>query len=272
VIEGHAANRRSILELRLGGIDTLDSDSADQVWKELRDELRAQEESERFAREADAALGILDDYAALLARLTSDEFTAQLEEESRRLGTAVSDGVAAFNRTFGGSVPSFGPVVAGVVRGLGGAYVRRQQTILLKDHVAEGDPVVAALTRRVEELLTTFVRATTESSADGGKIDLQPWTQQEEDKLAKVFRKRAMQERRASDTLIDRSAAILEDSEKTRLLGETAVRAAQQYREAHHELLAALSQRADLKQRIEEIRVLAGEIKAARKLMKDLES
>ena len=46
-----------------------------------------------------------------------------------------------------------GSVAAQGVRGAGGFYLRRKQTILLKDYVERADPLIEALTRDVEDMI-----------------------------------------------------------------------------------------------------------------------
>ena len=63
--------------------------SRNEAWIQVGKALEMETGFNSVANQADAALGILDDYSSLLTRLSSDQFTSALDPGSRDLGTAL---------------------------------------------------------------------------------------------------------------------------------------------------------------------------------------
>lgn len=209
-----------------------------------------QEFAERAAR-ADAALAVLDRYAQVLVRLTSDEFTDAVDASATDLGQSLDDSIRTYNSISSGSdLPPIGAVVAQAVSGAGRVFIRHRQTLLLQKYVAEADPVVARLTEEIETLVST----------------LQPRI----DRLGKNVGEKFISVANANERLeletVRSFGEMLDRADEARALAAQVVVSARQYREAHAALLVATREEKGLAGAIDQIRVLSDQIKAARKL------
>jgi len=230
--------------------------TADQALENMKSARQRHREFTAAGRQADEALEILDLYASALTILTSDDFSASLDESATAVGKSLDKAIAAYNDSYQKDFSLIGSVAAQVVRGAGGIYLRYKQTMLLKEYVGLADPLIEALTKDVEDLIRDRIsphlkdltarveREFINSANHHGKLDLSTVV-----RINQVFYR-------------------LEGAES---LAEAAVSSAQRYRDAHRALKEALGKKQDLKGVIEQITVLADEVKAARKLKKNFE-
>jgi hypothetical protein len=226
-----------------------------------------------LAAQADQALAILDTYSQLLTTLSSDEFTNALDKSATELGKALDKDIKQYNETFRDpqkkeALGLIGSTAAAAVRGGGGLYIRYRQARLLKEHVTAADPVIAAVTSDVRELITKKPDQQ-EDPSWGLRYALGDLR----DRLRQAFFKAANRAPAASlpastMILVGCNVADLDSAEK---LCDAAARSADQYAKAHAKLRAQLMKRRDLKDHIAEIQVLAREVQAAEKLKKSLE-
>jgi len=224
--------------------------------KDMKSARQRHREFNEAANQADEALEILNLYASALTILTSDDFNTSLDESATAVGKSLDKAIAAYNDSYQKDFSLIGSAAAQIVRGAGGVYLRYKQTVLLKEYVGLADPLIGALTKDVEDmiqdkispnlknLMTRVEREFINSANHHGRLD-----------LGTVVR-------------INQIFYRLEGAES---LAEAAVSSAKRYREAHRALKEALSKKQDLKGVIEQITVLADEVKAARKLKKNFE-
>lgn len=230
------------------------------AWDEIGKALQANARFGEAAKQADAALDVLDDYVAVLGLLASDEFTTALEKSAKDLGSSVDKGIKAYNKNF---LPAgqkelalVGSTVAAAVRGAGGIYLRYRQAKLLRACVLAGNEVVERLTADIVTLMR-------------GKMI--PYLTEANARLGDDFKNAARQARDLPLSTIQEVAAQVERTGNAQKLAEAAAKSAESLAKAHQELAKELTSRKKLKDRIEQIQVLADEIKAAQKLKKSLE-
>ncbi|MGR9107368.1 MAG: hypothetical protein ACU843_10615 [Gammaproteobacteria bacterium] len=207
------------------------------------------------AAEADSALSVLDIYVAMLKRLSSDEFTDQLEMETVELGSQLDRAIAERNKHSTNQIDSFGAVVAAIVRGGGGIYIRHRQAEALKKAVTEADPMIEEMQKPVVELMDVFIQ-----EAPNNEEDLRTAYQD------------LLRENRISHPLGDseKFARLLFQAKGLVPLAKMSKQAIISFRKAHKSLYDKLQEPRDLSGTIEEIQVLSNEIQAARRLKKQI--
>src|SRR5215510_568980 len=125
--------------------------------KDLASGLQQRIGLESRAASSDAAVRVLDDYAQMLSLLSSSKFTDDLQNQTVALGSSIDNGVATFNRLSGSQVNSFGDIVAGIVRGAGGLWIRREQHKALVAAVTQAKGPIDRLTASIENLMDFFI-------------------------------------------------------------------------------------------------------------------
>ena len=201
----------------------------------------SQEEFEMRAAKADMALDILNNYAELLVKLTSDIYTNELQASAENLGESIDKGIKTYNKEYRkNSVPleSFGSVAAALVRGGGGIYIKRLQSKGLKEAVGKADPVVNEIISDVEDLLVIYL----DSPGEKGLI------RSEEESLKEIYKNTVtLFGGKLPFKTVSTVVKELEAVDDTILLTEEALKAAKTYREAHAELSRNLQQKQSLK-------------------------
>jgi hypothetical protein len=213
---------------------------------------------ETRAAAADAAMNVLDDYAEMLRLLSSAKFTEELQNETIALGGSIDNGIAAFNnKVAGAQVASFGDIVAGIVRGAGGIWIRREQHRALVAAVTRAETPVEKLTSSVEDMMAFFLGPPNEPDKNLFARE----SKEVQDLLA-----RPRPDGRNFDVL-DRTQQAMRQAFDGQKLAESCRKAAVQYRNAHKELVQAITEgRTDLMGLVAQIRVLAQEIKAGKRV------
>jgi hypothetical protein len=230
--------------------------TAGQALQDMKSARQRHREFTAAAKQADEALEILNLYASALTILTSDDFNTTLDESATAVGKSLDKAIAGYNDSYHKNFSLIGSVAAQVVRGAGGFYLRRKQTLLLKDYVERADPLIEALTRDVEDMI-------------GDRVS--PHLKDLTSRVEREFINSANQQGKLDLTTvvrINRTFCRLEGAES---LADAARSSAKRYREAHRALKEALNKKQTLKGVIEQITVLAEEVKAAQKLKKNFE-
>ena len=231
-------------------------ETAARALKDMESARQKHREFTASAIQADEALGILNLYASALTILTSDSFTASLDESATAVGKSLDKAIAAYNDTYQKDFSLIGSAAAQIVRGAGGIYLRYKQTVLLKEYVGLADPLIEAITRDVEDIIRDKVS---------------PHLKDLTARVEREFINSANHHGRLDLSTVVRVNQIFYRLEGAESLADAAVSSARRYREAHRALKEALGKKQDLKGVIEQITVLADEVKAARKLKKKFE-
>jgi NADH dehydrogenase/NADH:ubiquinone oxidoreductase subunit G len=209
------------------------------------------------ADRADSALDILNDYAELLVKLTSDSYTNELQGSVENLSKSIDKGIKEYNEMYSKDFNLVGSSVALIVRGVGGVYIKSAQSKALKQAITDADPIVKDTTAAVESLLKLY----TEDLMENARVDLERAY-----KMAVKVHGGLLPFRTVS--VVGKELVSIDD---TVLLANDAMKAAKAFREAHGALVSNVKQKQSLKGIIAQIQVLADEVKAARKLKKKLE-
>jgi hypothetical protein len=231
--------------------------------RDLQEGLKQRTQIEAEAASADAAMGVLDDYAQMLSLLSSSRFTDDLQNQTIALGSSIDNGVATFNKLSGSNLNSFGDIVAAIVRGAGGIWIRREQHKALVAAVTQAKAPVDRLTASVEDLMTFFVGPPPSTDPDANLF-------LSESREVQGLLARPQPAGRELGVL-ERTQAAMRRALDGQKLAESCRKAAVGYRNAHNELVQAItSDRADLKGLIAQIQTLAQEIKAAKRVQADI--
>lgn len=273
VIRSHAElrSRQKLLEAATftsGGTALRQIEAAVSIRREL----------ERRATAADSSLGVLNDYAELLVKLTADTYSSDLQGSAEKLGRSVDRGISRYNELRGANLESFGALVAAGVRGVGGVYIRHEQAEALRMGVTAADPVVATMIGEVEKLLALYL-----SPADLKDLKLSVTDSGTPPEQADLIRTVADDLRVSYQRLTDTAggthqveAALLTadgltGADATIRLAVKALRAAESYRAAHRKLAENVTERRWLPGSIEQVTALADEVNEANRLRKQLE-
>lgn len=215
------------------------------------------------AEAADSALSVIDAYVKLLQKLSSDDFTNQLNEESVALGTAIDAGIARYNSNANDKkVNSFGSTSAGIVRGIGGIRIKQKQTEALKKAVNSAEPVMQTMTKAIVALMDSYIgNNESEGLAEGAVKSLKAAYKQS---LERGKPSNSVKNEKNITQLLIKANSIKSLAEKNKVAIKT-------FQEAHTKLHANMQKKEDLKEGIEEINVLYGEVRAAQKLKNDLD-
>lgn len=230
--------------------------TADQALQDMKSARQRRQEFTAAGKQADEALEILDLYASALTILTSDDFNTSLDESATAVGKSLDKAIAAYNDSYQKDFSLIGSAAAQIVRGAGGIYLRYRQTVLLKEYVGLADPLIEALTKDVEDIIRDKVS---------------PHLKDLTARVEREFINSANHHGRLDLSTVVRINQIFSRLEGAESLAEAAVSSAKRYREAHRALKEALGKKQDLKGVIEQITVLADEVKAARKLKEKFE-
>jgi len=237
-----------------------DEDARKKAWDEIEKAYQVEPAFREAGSQADQALSVLDTYVSLLSTLTSDEFNVSLDKSATELSESLDKAIKTYNGAFRtpkqkAELKPIGATVAQAVAGAGGIFIRYRQAQLLKQHVREGDPLVATLMGDVQELVLQVVK---------------PHLERLRGRLKDDFTTAAQRAEKLPLATVVTTAEAMENLEKASQLCDAAAGSAKRYAQAHAKLAQALTERRHLKQRIEEIQVLADEIKAAWGLSRQL--
>ena len=231
--------------------------------KDLANGLKQRLELESRAATADAAIGVLDDYAQMLGLLSSSKFTEDLQNQTIALGSSIDNGVATFNKLSGSQLNSFGDIVAGIVRGAGGLGIRYAQHKALVAAVTNAKGPIDRLTASIESLMDFFIGPAPSTDPEKNLFA-------RESREVQDFLGRTPPAGRALPVL-ERTQMVMQQAVDGENLAQLSRNAAAKYRAAHNELVQAVTgDKADLKNLVGTIQGLSQEIKAAKRVQGDV--
>lgn len=233
---------------------------------------------QKHAETVNSALSVIDAYVKLLQKLTSDDFTNQLKEESIALGAAIDGGIARYNAVAGTDkkVDSFGSTAAGIVRGIGGIIIRKKQTEALQKAVTDAEPVMQTMTEAVIGLMDSYIGPLKDDKGNVIKDDKGNVIDGLADGAVKELKtayEESLKSGKTNNSVknVKNITQLLIKANSIKSLAERNKKAIKTFQVAHTKLRANLQKNEDLKEGIEEISVLYGEIRAAQKLKNDLD-
>lgn len=251
----------------------------DSALRQVESAVNIRKELEKRASAADSALGILNDYAELLVKLTADNYTNELQGSAEKLGRSVDRGISKYNELRGAKLDGFGSLVASGVRGAVGIYIRHEQAEALKKAVTAADPVIETMIGEVEQLLALYL-----APADLGSLKLTisaAGTMPEQlDLIRNVASDMRDSYRRVAEAgkgnqhieaaiLTANSLAGADDAIQLAL---KTLQAAETYRSAHRALSHNVTEPKWLNSSIDQVKALVDEVNDANRLKKKIES
>lgn len=233
---------------------------AEAATADLENALRQEAGLEKLAMSSSAAMQVLDDYAEMLGVLSSSRFTDDLQNKTVSLGASIDNSIATFNKGSGSNLNSFGDIVAGIVRAGGGIWIRHKQERALSAAVTHAERPVGELTEAVEALMQAYLAPPPNDPNSPNLFE------SEATELREMF-PRLRGSRGWDIETLERTQVFRVRSQDGVELARSCASAAKKYREAHAQLVRAITDDdADLATLIAEIRVLADEVKAGKRV------
>jgi hypothetical protein len=214
---------------------------------------------EKKARRAKSACSVLKRYGDLLTALTADTHAPRLQSSAETAGGALDNAIEEYNNLSNSSVSLFGNAAAAAVRGAGGLYIKRRQSVALRQAVRDGKPAVAEMARAVSDLLDLYYDEDPEAGLNliaSTRDELRKWYQL-------VGYKDRLPAARAVFHHLQKAEAAEKLARKARAGIETLVA-------AHENLYDKVNERATLAYAIETVQVFADEVNAAKDLYEQL--
>jgi len=250
---GVLARNTSLLALSRKEFSASDTTNANRAWQEIGQAYETEQTLAAAAERMDRALAVLKIYSQILSQLVSDDYTNALGESSAKLSTSLNSAIDAYNKNkepAANPLPAVGGNIAESIRLAGGLYIRHRQARILKDTIAEANPLIQALMGNVKII------------AENQAQDFKAY----ESKLKTEFMQVADENRRLTVTTI----AVVYDDLSRAYAGEALAKkvgeAATAYAAAHQALVDKTRERMDLKELIAEIQALRSEVKAAQEI------
>lgn len=234
----------------------------DMAIRQIESSLKGERDQTALAQKANRALSILNNYSQLLVVLSSDKFTASLQEEAEDLGSQLDKGVKLYNESYGGELSGIGGILAGGIRGIGGIFIKSKQSKALKKAISDADPIIEKLTVDVNDYLSLYI---TSASKPGYILET-------EQSIKRIIKK-DLNGTISNSPLFSaiQAAEAFQLSYDAQQLAIQAKSSIEKLRRAHADLKKGLKKKKKLDRAIESVRVFADEVKAAVDLKKQLD-
>jgi len=207
------------------------------------------------AARAEQACLVLKKYGDLLSALTADEHTTKLQASAEQLGGSLDKAITQYNEMAGTSIGAFGNAAAAVVRGVGGLYVKRKQTLALRQAVHDGKTAVSEMEIAITGLLDLYSASDPASGLNlirSARENLRKW-------YGDVGYKGGFR----TAEMVSRD---LEKAKAAEELAKTARTAIGKLVAAHNQLDDKLKEKLTLGEAIETVQVFADEVSATKDL------
>jgi hypothetical protein len=263
VITAHAELRR-----RRGLLEAATRSNGKAAAHDLENALSQQAGLKALAASSDAAMEVLDDYTEMLSLLSSPTFTGDLQNQTIALGNSIDNNIATFNKVSGSNINSFGDVVAGIVRAGGGIWIRHEQQVALKAAVTQADAEVDKLTMAAEQLMDKYLAPIDSEDKSADKLNL---FSSELNEVRSLLARPQPAGQHLQFSMLEQSQAAMIQARDGQALATSCKTAAVQYRNAHKELVRAVTDdKTDLKGLVAQIQVLAREVKAGKRVRDEI--
>ncbi len=217
------------------------------------------EEIQKKAQRAKNACGVLKRYGELLVALTADDHTPRIRAGAEEVGGALDDAIKQYNKRTGSSVSLFGNAAAAVVRGAGGLYIKRRQSMALRQAVQDGRPAVEEMAGAISGLLAEY-----ETGGSSTGMNLIASTRAE---LRDWYQTVGYKHRLPAARMVFRE---FQKAEAAEALAQKARIGIQKLVAAHDQLYERINERRTLAHAIETVQVFADEVNAAKDLYEQL--
>lgn len=107
-----------------------------------------------FSKKMDLSLQLIQDYAALLVRLSSDSYSDDLGQNTTTLGTNLNNAVAVFNTKSATQIPAnVGAGISNIINIIGNSIVKNKQAKALKKFIPIADTLIQVTKNNLVEAL-----------------------------------------------------------------------------------------------------------------------
>jgi len=234
----------------------------DQIARRMESARKSYNNSVQLASKFDLSLQLLQQYAGLLTKLSSDHYITDLAAPTTSLGENLGNLVTIYNSKTRDSLPAdLGNTISKVILLIGKQLTKHKQTAALKEFVLAADTLVQVTTRN----LTTALDGETFTDAHGNSFpSLKSLLAVEKDFFIQSVRRSVL-----SDSSRNNYWAIkfyydeLTAHDNTELLRQQVVVAAKSLALAHAELAKNVKEKKDLKEIIKETQQLIQDVQAA---------
>jgi hypothetical protein len=234
-----------------------DRASAESVLKQLDKAIKNKKDFLAQAQRVDKALRVIDVYISLLTKLTSDVFSDKLAKESVELSKELDSAIKAYNKITDSELDGWGKYVAAGIRGGAGIFIRTKQTKALKSAIEHAEPQIAEISKVITEFMATY-------SNTLGPLAVQGLESTYITLITTDISKNTVES-------LENFSLAREKANSIKTLSIKSTKATTAFQNAHSTLHENLQKKRSIKGSISEIKALADEIKAAKKLMNDLE-
>ena len=227
--------------------------------------LATSDELGRKAAQLDKAVSLLTTYSEALTQLVSDDQLKALDSDADDLGKALDGSIAEYNKLPHATqtINPFGAATAAAVRGLGGIGIRVKQAKYLQRFVEEADPMVQKLAKDLAALMQEL------GSEGTGCVCFSAEKVKLEANFISYF---SLRPGFMNHGDVEAFASWMAKAEAGKKLATMVDASTTRLGKAHTALVAAVKPDGSLKGRLEELRSLSEQIKAAQTLQKKLES
>jgi len=234
--------------------------SVDSVPGQLDKAIKTKKTFLAEAKKTEKTLKVIDVYISLLTKLTSDVFSEKLAKEAIELSKELDSAIEAYNEIVDSDqakLSGWGNYVAAGIRGAGGIFIKIQQTKSLKSAVDHADPEITKMSMLITKFMATY-------SDQLGPTAVEGLTATYMTLITTDISKNTVEG-------LENFALSREKAKSIKTLSEKSSKAIKSFQEAHSKLHENIQKKRSIKGSISEIKSLSDEIKAAKKLMKDLE-
>ena len=238
-----------------GGIDTSEAkDALETIQSAYKDET----DFAAAGKEMDAALSVLKIYSDLLTCLVSDNFTDALNDSAEKLGKSLDKATDEYNDKYKKDVPlkKVGGIIAMGVRSAGGLYIRQKQASILKKTIKEANPLIIGLMDEIQIIASEKL-----------KPSLMNY---EKNHIGKEFKSVANNKKQVDISTVLFVYDNIYKARQSIIFSDQISKAAENYKNAHMDLVKNTRTRKTLKEAIKQIEALSKEVKAANKVKKDV--
>jgi len=227
--------------------------------------LATSDELGKKAAQVDKAVDVLVTYSMALGQLASDDQLEALDSDAGDLGKALDGSIAEYNKLTHAteSINPFGAAAATAVRSLGGILVRVKQAEYLQRFVQGADPMVQKLAKDLAGLMQEL------GSEGPGCACFSAEKLKLEANFLSYF---SLRPGFMNHGDVEAFASWMAKADARKKLAAMVEASSTRLGKAHTALAAAVKPDGSLKGRLEELRSLSEQIKAAQSLQKKLES
>ena len=117
-----------------------------------------------FSNQMDLSLQLIQQYAALLAQLSSDDYTDELGNTTTELCASLGKTVDLFNQQLSTKIPaSVGSGISEIIRSIGGRVIKSKQARALKHFIPIADTLIQVTRSNLVDALNTNLKTLIES-------------------------------------------------------------------------------------------------------------